>query len=143
MQSTFDERNGLDWLVKVGILILTLLLGIELGVAQLALTRLPLRLFLSTMLLWYTISLFYVLLLSLWKEHRLQASLQVLTDLIMVSLVVHETGGWDSSLNFLYPLGIIVPAILLPPVSAHLLPALPFILYPPVLHLHYYAFLLS
>ena len=50
----------------------------------------------------------------------MQASLQVLTDLVLVSLVVHETGGWDSSLNFLYPLVIIVAGILLPRVWAHL-----------------------
>ena len=101
MQSTFDERNWLAWLVKVRILILTFLLGIQLAVSESTPTRLPLRLFLSTILLWYTVSLFYILLLSFWPENRVQASLQVLTDLIMVSLVVHETGGWDSSLNFL------------------------------------------
>jgi two-component system sensor histidine kinase PilS (NtrC family) len=88
--------------------------------------------------LWYTLSLFYVVLLSFWQEHRLQASLQVLTDLIMVSLVVHETGGWDSSLNFLYPLVIIVAGILLPRVWAHLVAALAFILYGTVLELNYY-----
>src|ERR1039458_4409776 len=138
MQSTFDERNWLAWLVKVRILILTFLLGIQLAVSQLTPTRLPLRLFLSTIVLWYTISLFYVVLLSFWREHRLQASLQVLTDLIMVSLVVHETGGWDSSLNFLYPLVIIVAGILLPRVWAHLVAALAFILYGAVLELNYY-----
>ncbi|HTA48628.1 MAG TPA: ATP-binding protein [Verrucomicrobiae bacterium] len=138
MQSTFDERNWLAWLVKVRILILTFLLGIQLAVAELTPTRLPLRLFLSTMLLWYTVSLFYVALLSFWREHRLQASLQVLTDLVMVSLVVHETGGWDSSLNFLYPLVIIVAGILLPRVWAQLVAALAFILYGTVLELNYY-----
>ena len=138
MQSTFDERNWLAWLVKVRILILTFLLAIQLAVAELTPTRLPLRLFLSTMLLWYTVSLFYVALLSFWREHRLQASLQVLTDLIMVSLVVHETGGWDSSLNFLYPLAIIVAGILLPRVWAQLVAALAFILYGTVLELNYY-----
>src|SRR5580704_32607 len=138
MQSTFDERNWLAWLVKVRILILTFLLGIQLAVAELTPTRLPLRLFLSTMLLWYTVSLFYVVLLSFWREHRLQASLQVLTDLIMVSLVVHETGAWDSSLNFLYPLAIIVAGILLPRVWAQLVAALAFILYGTVLELNYY-----
>jgi two-component system sensor histidine kinase PilS (NtrC family) len=138
MQSTFDERNWLAWLVKVRILILTFLLGIELAVAELTPTRLPLRLFLSTMLLWYTVSLFYILLLSFWQEHRLQASLQVLTDLILVSLVVHETGGWDSSLNFLYPLVIIVAGILLPRVWTPLVAALAFILYGTVLELNYY-----
>jgi two-component system, NtrC family, sensor histidine kinase PilS len=138
MQSTFDERNWLAWLVKVRILILTFLLVIQLAVAELTPTRLPLRLFLGTMLLWYCFSVFYVALLSYWHEHRLQASLQVLTDLIMVSLVVHETGGWDSSLNFLYPLVIIVAGILLPRVWAHLVAALAFILYGTVLELNYY-----
>jgi len=138
MQSTFDERNWLTWLVKVRILILTFLLGLELVVAHFTPTPLPLRLFIGTILLWYTLSLFYALLLSFWQEHRLQASLQVLTDLALVSLVVHETGGWDSSLNFLYPLVIIVASVLLPRVWAHLIAALAFILYGTVLELNYY-----
>jgi len=143
MHSTFDERNWLAWLVKVRILILTFLLVIQLAVAELTPTRLPLRLFLGTMLLWYCFSAFYVALLSSWHEHRLQASLQVLTDLVMVSLVVHETGGWDSSLNFLYPLVIIVAGILLPRVWAHLVAALAFILYGTVLELNYYGIVRS
>ncbi len=138
MQSTFDERNWLAWLVKVRILILTFLLGIELAVAAMTPTPLPMRLFVSTILFWYSISLFYVLLLSFWHEHRLQASAQVLTDLVLVSLVVHETGGWDSSLNFLYPLVIIVASVLLPRAWARLVAALAFILYGTVLELNYY-----
>ncbi len=138
MQTTFDERNWLAWLVKVRILILTLLLAIELAVAQFSPSPLPLRLFLSTVSFWYSLSLFYVLLLSFWQEHRLQAALQVLTDLVLVSLVIHETGGWDSSLNFLYPLVIIVASVLLPRVWAGLVAALAFILYGTVLELNYY-----
>jgi two-component system sensor histidine kinase PilS (NtrC family) len=138
MQTTFDERNWLAWLVKVRILILTLLLAIELAVAQFSPSPLPLRLFLSTISFWYSLSLFYVLLLSFWQEHRLQAALQVLTDLVLVSLVIHETGGWDSSLNFLYPLVIIVASVLLPRVWAGLVAALAFILYGTVLELNYY-----
>jgi len=138
MQSTFDERNWLAWLVKVRILILTFLLGLELLVAHFTPTPLPLRLFIGTILLWYTLSLFYVVLLSFWQEQRLQTSLQVLTDLALVSLVVHETGRWDSSLNFLYPLLIIVASVLLPRVWAHLVAALAFILYGTVLELNYY-----
>jgi two-component system, NtrC family, sensor histidine kinase PilS len=138
MQSTFDERNWLVWLVRVRIVILTLLFAIELAVAQFSPAPLPMRLFISTILLWYGLSFFYVLLLSLWREHRLQASLQVLTDLILVSLVIHETGGWDSSLNFLYPLVIIVASVLLPRVWAHLVAALAFILYGLVLELNYF-----
>ncbi len=139
MLSTFDERNWLTWLVRVRIFILTLLLAIELAVSRFSPAPLPMRLFISTILFWYSLSLFYVLLLSLWREHRLQASLQVLTDLFLVSLVIHETGGWDSSLNFLYPLVIIVASVLLPRVWAHLVAALAFILYGTVLELNYYS----
>ncbi len=139
MQSTFDERNWLVWLVRVRIFILTLLLAVELAVARFSPAPLPMRLFVSTILFWYSLSLFYVLLLSFWREHRLQATLQVLTDLILVSLVIHETGGWDSSLNFLYPLVIIVAAVLLPRIWAQLVAALAFILYGTVLELNYYA----
>src|SRR6202158_4548394 len=138
MQSTFDERNWLIWLVRVRIFILTLLFAIELAVAKFSPAPLPLRLFISTIVFWYSLSLFYMLLLSLWREHRLQASLQVLTDLVLVSLVVHETGGWDSSLNFLYPLVIIVASVLLPRMWAQLVAALAFILYGTVLELNYF-----
>jgi len=143
MQSTFDERNWLAWLVKVRILILTFLLAIQLAVAHLTPAPMPVRLFVSTIVFWFALSIFYALLLSLWQEHRLQASLQVLTDLFLVSLVVHETGGWDSSLNFLYPLVIIVAGILLPRVWAHLIAALAFILYGTVLELNYYGIVKS
>jgi two-component system sensor histidine kinase PilS (NtrC family) len=138
MQSTFDERNWLGWLVRVRIFILTVLLAIELAVAQFSPAPVPMRLFISTILFWYSLSLFYILLLSFWQEHRLQAALQVVTDVVLVTLVVHETGGWDSSLNFLYPLVIIVATVLLTRVWAGLVAALAFILYGTVLELNYY-----
>jgi two-component system, NtrC family, sensor histidine kinase PilS len=143
MHSKFDERLGLAWLVKVRIIILTFLLGIELAVARLTPTTLPLRLFVDVMLLWYTMSLFYLLLLSFWEEHRIQSLLQVVTDLALVTLVVYVTGGVDSSLNFLYPLVIIVACILLPRVWAYLTAALAFILYGTVLELTYFEFIPS
>lgn len=138
MQSNFDERNWLVWLARVRIFILTLLLAVEVAVAEFSPTPLPMRLFITTILFWFSLSVFYVWLLSLWPEHRLQSSLQVLTDLFLVSLVVHETGGWDSSLNFLYPLVIIVASVLLSRVWAQLVAALAFILYGTVLELNYF-----
>lgn len=138
MQPTFDERNWLVWLVKVRIFILTLLLAMELALAQFTPSPLPIRMFLSTVLFWYSLSLFYVLLLSFWQEHQIQAALQIVTDLVLVSVVIHETGGWDSSLNFLYPLVIIVAAVLLPRMWARVVAALAFVLYGTVLELNYY-----
>jgi len=138
MQSMFDERQWLAWLVKVRIIILTFLLGIELTIAQLAPSPVPLRLFVGVILLWYAISVFYMVLLAFWQEYRIQSSLQVLTDLALVSMLIYATGGVDSLFNFLYPLVIIVACILLPRAWAYLTAALAFILYGTVLELSYF-----
>jgi two-component system sensor histidine kinase PilS (NtrC family) len=90
------------------------------------------------MVLWFVFSLFFLFLVSVWREHRLQAILQVLADLAMVTLVVHVTGGIDSSLNFLYPLVIVVACMLLPRVWGYLSAALAFILFGTILELDYY-----
>jgi two-component system sensor histidine kinase PilS (NtrC family) len=138
MQSMFDDRQWLAWLVKVRILILTFLLGIELTIAQLTPAPMPTGLFVSSMLLWYTFSVFYLVLLSFWKEYRIQSLLQVITDLALVTAVVYVTGGVDSSFNFLYALVIIVACILLPRLWAYLTAALGFLLYGTVLDLTYF-----
>ncbi len=138
MQSAFENRVWLTWLVKVRILILTVLLGIELAIAQFTPVAFPIRLFADAILLAYTISAFYLVLLHFWEEMKPQAVLQVVSDLLLVSLLVYVTGGVDSSLNFLYPLVIIVASILLPRVWAYLAAALAFILYGAVLELSFF-----
>ncbi len=138
MQSMFDGRSWLSWLVKVRILILTLVLGIELAIAQLTPSTFSIKFFVTAILLWYAISAFYLLLLSIWSHYRLQSLLQVISDVAMVTLVVYATGAADSSLNFLYPLVIIVACILLPQVWAYLVAALAFLLYGAVLDLSYF-----
>jgi two-component system, NtrC family, sensor histidine kinase PilS len=143
MQSIFDERLWLAWLVKVRIIILTILFAIELAIARLTPNPFPLRLFIGVISLWYAVSVFYLLLISFWEERRIQSLLQVITDLLMVTLVVYATGGVDSSLNFFYPLVIIVACILLPRTWAYLSGALAFILYVAVLELTYFGFIPS
>ncbi len=134
----FDERQWLAWLVKVRILILTFLLGIELAIAELTPSPFPLRLFITAILFCYTVSIFHLVLINFWREYHVQSVVQVVTDLVLVSLIIYATGGIDSSLNFLYPLVIIVGCILLPRVWAYLTAALAFILYGSVLELTYF-----
>src|SRR5712691_2655687 len=138
MYSISDERNWLTWLVKVRILILMVLLAIELAVIRLTPSPLPIMPFLTAMVLWFVLSLFFLFLVSVWNESRLQAMLQVLSDLAMVTLIVHLTSGIDSSLNFLYPLVIIVACMLLPRSWGFLSAALAFILFGTILELDYY-----
>ena len=143
MHSVTDERNWLTWLVKVRVLILMVLLAIELAVIRFTPSPVPVMPFLTGMVLWFVLSLFFLFLVSVWAEYRLQAILQVLADLAMVTLVVHLTGGIDSSLNFLYPLVIVVAAMLLPRVWAYLSAALAFIFFGAVLELDYYGLIPS
>jgi two-component system, NtrC family, sensor histidine kinase PilS len=138
MQPMFDERLWLEWLVKVRIIVLTFLLGIQLCITQFTPTPLPMRPFISAILLWYTIALFHILLLPFWRENRVQAGLQVLTDLGLATLLIEVSGGVDSSFNFLYPLIIIVACVLLPRAWAYLTAALAFLLYGSVLELNYF-----
>jgi two-component system, NtrC family, sensor histidine kinase PilS len=138
MQSMFNERRWLQWLVRVRIVVLTFLLGIELAITSFTPSSLPIRPFINAIVLWYAIAIFYIFLLSFWREEYVQAVLQVLTDLAMATLLVHVTGGVDSSLNFLFPLIIIVGCILLPRSWAYLTAALAFILYGAVLELSYF-----
>jgi two-component system sensor histidine kinase PilS (NtrC family) len=143
MHSISDERTWLTWLVKVRILILTVLLAIEVAVVRFTPSTLPIVPFLTAMVLWFALSLFFLVLVSVWNESRLQAMLQVISDLAMVTLIVHLTGGIDSSLNFLYPLVIIVACMLLPRSWGFLSAALAFISYGAILELDYYGVLPS
>jgi two-component system sensor histidine kinase PilS (NtrC family) len=138
MQSVFENRVWLTWLVKVRILILTVLLGIELVIAQFTPIAVPFRLFAAAIVFAYTIAAFYLVLLHFWDELKPQSVLQVVSDLLLVTLFVYITGGVDSELNFLYPLVILLASILLPRVWAYLTAALAFILYGAVLELSYF-----
>ena len=138
MESVFEERTWLAWLVKVRILILTVLLALELALAQFTPVAFSIGLFVDAMLFAYTLSVFHLVFLHVWRETRIQVILQVATDLFVVTLLVYVTGGVDSSLNFLYPLVVVVATILLSRRGAYVTAGLAFILYAAVLELGYF-----
>ncbi|HET7184193.1 MAG TPA: ATP-binding protein [Terriglobales bacterium] len=138
MGEQFNERGWLIWLGKVRIIVITFVFGIELAVAVLTPTNLPKRLFIIAILLWYTIAAFYLLLLSRWRDAQFQARVQVLTDLCIAAGIVYLTGGIDSSFNFLFPLIIIVAAMLFSRVWTFLTASLSFIIFGGILELSYF-----
>jgi two-component system, NtrC family, sensor histidine kinase PilS len=138
MRSEFNERSWLAWLSKVRIIVITFLLAIELVIVRLTVTAVPEGAFISVIALWYAISLFYVLLLPLWREQWTQARLQVVTDLVFVNAVIYLTGGIDSSFNFLNPLIIIMASILLSRTWAYVSALVSFILFGAILELSYF-----
>jgi two-component system sensor histidine kinase PilS (NtrC family) len=134
----FNERAWLAWLVKVRVIIISFLLAVELLIAKLTPNNVNIRVFITLVLVWYTISVFFILLHSLWQEYKLQAIVQIFTDLAFTTAVVYVTGGIDTFFNFLYPLVIIVASILLPRYWAYLTAAVSFICFGALLELSYF-----
>jgi two-component system sensor histidine kinase PilS (NtrC family) len=133
----FDPRQGLNWLVRVRFIAITFLLVTQPIVMRLTDAPTPLTWWVATMVLWYVLALFLALLLSIWSEYRAQAYLHIIVDAVMVTSVVHLSGGTESYYAFLYPLLIIVAAIFLPRWSAYLVASLSFILFGGILELAY------
>lgn len=138
MGTNFNERTWLTWLAKVRILIITFLLGIELAITRLTPTPLPERVFVSIILLWYAIAVFFILLLFLWEDYRNQARLQVFSDLALTTAVVYVTGGQDTFFMVLYPLVILMASILFSRAWTYLTAALSFILFGALVELTYF-----
>lgn len=137
-ETRFNERAWLTWLVKVRVIIISFLLAVELLIVNLTPNNVPVRLFITVVLVWYTVSVFFIVLDSLWREYKLQAITQLFTDLAFVTAVVYVTGGIDTFFNFLYPLVIIVASILLPRYWAYLTAAVSFIFFGAILELTYF-----
>src|SRR5947209_638177 len=134
----FNERSWLAWLVKVRVLIISFLLAVELLIVNLTPSNVPVRDFITLVVVWFTVSVFFSLLVTLWDEYNLQAITQIFTDLAFITAIVHVTGDIDTFFNFLYPLLIIVAAILLPRYWAYLTAAVCFILFGGLLELAYF-----
>ncbi len=138
MRTEINERTWLVWLAKIRPIIVFFLLGIEVAVTRLTPVYIPERLFITLVVLWISISVFYLLLLNLWDEYRIQARLHILTDLGFSTAIVYITGGVDTHFNFLFPLVIIVASVLLSATWTYLVAAFSFIAYAAVIDLSYF-----
>lgn len=134
----FNERAWLAWLVKVRVIVISFLLAVELLIVNLTPNNVPTRMFVGIVLVWYTISVFFIVLNSVWEEYKVQAVTQIFTDLAFVTAVVYVTGGVDTIFNLLYFLVIIVASMLLPRYWSYLAAAVSFILFGGLLELCYF-----
>jgi two-component system sensor histidine kinase PilS (NtrC family) len=139
MAAGVNERIWLEWLVKVRVIIITILLAIELAIINLTTTNVNQRLFVLVILAWYAVAALHLVLLT-YRKHdwRVQSKLQVLADLFFATAVIYITGGIDTSFNFLNPLIIIVASTLLSEAWAYLTAGMSFILLGGVLELSYF-----
>jgi len=112
MELNQNLGDWLRWLNRIRFLVITLLLGIVIVLQQYTQVVVPLRYFVPLVILWYTLALFYVILLHWVPIAGWHAPLEVICDLLLVTGLVYVTGGHESYFISFYLLLIIVASIL-------------------------------
>ena len=149
MGAVINERTWLEWLVKVRIIIITVLLVIELAIVKLTATNVNRRLFLLVIFGWYAAAALHLYFFSSGEIAAAARSgpghsgstfskLQVITDLCFATAAVYVTGGIDTKFVILYPLLIIVASALLSETWAYITAGLSFVFFGGTLELSYF-----
>lgn len=112
MEQTFNRREWLEWLTKVRLLMIALILGVGVVWPQYIPFNGSPRLFLPIIILWITISIFHLILVRLLPNVGWIGGVQVICDVLLITGLVYATGLQDSYFTSLYLLIIIVASIL-------------------------------
>src|SRR5271155_4661167 len=112
MVQTYNRAEWLEWLTRVRLLLIALILGVGVVWPQYIPAPSSPRYFLPIIILWIVISILYLILVRLLPSAEWLGGLQVFCDVGMISGIVYATGLQDSSFISLYLLVIIVASIL-------------------------------
>src|SRR6266581_3265819 len=112
MDKNFATRQWLDWLTRVRLLTITLILTIGVVWPQYVPGFSTNRFFLPLIIFWITLGILHIILLRWLPRAGWHGGLQVAGDVVMISLLVYSTGLQESYFIPLYLLVIIVASIL-------------------------------
>src|SRR5467141_4725909 len=112
MDKSFATREWLDWLTRVRLLTITLILTIGVVWPQYIPGFSTNRFFLPLIIFWITLGILHLILLRWLPQAPWHGGLQVACDVVMISALVYATGVQDSYFISLYLLVIIVASIL-------------------------------
>jgi two-component system, NtrC family, sensor histidine kinase PilS len=127
MDKSFATREWLDWLTRVRLLTITLILTIGVVWPQYIPGLNTNRFFLPLIIFWITLGILHLILLRWLPQARWHGVLQVAGDVGMISLLVYSTGLQESYFILLYLLVIIVASILFSRRIAFLIAAICFV----------------
>jgi len=128
MDKSFATREWLDWLTRVRLLTITLILSVGVVWPQYIPGFSTNRFFLPLIIFWLTLGILHLIILRWVPQARWLGGLQVAGDVVMISLLVYGTGLQESYFISLYLLVIIVASILFSRSVAFLITAACFIL---------------
>lgn len=112
MQQTSGMREWLDWLTRVRLLMITLIMAVGVVWPQYVQASAGNRFFLPLIISWITLGILHLILLRWFPLASWHRGLQVASDVLMVSALVYATGLQESYFISLYLLVIIVASIL-------------------------------
>jgi len=112
MESQRTKREWLQWLARVRLLMIVLILAVGVFWPQYANGQNNSRLFLSIIVFWFTLGSLELLLVRWIPDAWWHGGLQVACDILVITGVVYTTGLQDSYFISLYLLAIIVGSIL-------------------------------
>lgn len=113
MEQNLTTREWLDWLTRVRLLLIGLILGLGVLWPQSVHTSSSSRYFIPLIIFWITIAMLHIVVLRWRPGARWQGGFQIASDVILISALVYETGIQESYFISLYLLAIIVASILL------------------------------
>src|SRR5260370_22165626 len=112
MVQNIATREWLEWLTRVRLLTITLILTVGVVWPQYVPGFSGNRFFLPLIIFWLTIGILHLIFLRWVPQAGWHGGLQVASDVVMVSLLVYSTGLHESYFIPLYLLVIIVASIL-------------------------------
>jgi two-component system sensor histidine kinase PilS (NtrC family) len=115
MELTQNVNEWLNWLARIRLLVVTLLLCTVLLLRQYSLLSVQTRHFVPLIVLWYALGILDAMLLRWLPEANWHAPLQLVCDLLLITGLVYVTGAHESYFVSLYLLTIIVASILFSP----------------------------
>jgi two-component system, NtrC family, sensor histidine kinase PilS len=133
-------RTWLPWVIKIRFVIVTLIFAIEYGRLQIVPTPgnlASIKHLGVVTILWYVLGLFFLIYNQLGRDYLLQAYLQIFSDIVIITGVVHATGDLESNYLSLYFVAIILASVLLRRGRALLVAAVCFVCMGAMLELAY------
>ena len=112
MDQNLTMREWLDWLTRVRLLLIALILAVGVVWPQYVPGPTAGHYFLPLIVFWITLGTIHIILLRWLPNARWHGAVQAISDVAMVSALVYATGLQDSYFISLYLLVIIVASIL-------------------------------
>jgi two-component system, NtrC family, sensor histidine kinase PilS len=113
MEKNYTMREWLDWLTRVRLLMIILILGVGVVWPQYVPSSGSTRYFIPITVFWIALAILHLIMVRFSSDAPWQGGLQVFCDVAMISSLVYVTGLQESDFISLYLLVIIVASILL------------------------------